>query len=230
MRNLVPLALCLATACSRQIAPKDVRLAGIERSVFVLSIVEDRARMEEKDMVVYRGQSLLTTSRTDPLRSDACNAVYVTKHLLATSASSFARKRYRKAVHLPDVRVLDGDVSRGVDEVVLRDGASGLALLRTEEAGVPIEPAREAPSSADRLTYLAHEIMIEGGSGAILVADWKVGPIQALRVPDDEQLCGAAVIDEGRRLVGVVIRDASGALAVLPVQDILEKARAAGAL
>jgi hypothetical protein len=237
-------ALCLIAACAHQVAPKDPRYAGFEQSVFVVSVIEDRAGLERRDESNWRGKSLLTVDRHDPLKSQACNAVYVAPHLLVTSASSFERRRYRDNIKLDDIRVIDGDGSRGVREVLVRERETGLVLLRTEEEGIPIKSSSASLAPGNRLTYVGHEMSINGSSGVIMTAGWNIGSAdydssfrphedfpdyRMLKMRENAEMCGAAILDDQKRLIGIVTRVDPDKLWVLPIDYILAKARNATA-
>ena len=185
---------------------------GIERSV--LPIFVTGYSRSEKQVPTRNG--FKTVTFTD-FRS--CSAVYVAPHLLATSASVFPMEHVGVTMYDPDsIAILDGTAWLSAKDIPFFDPETGLVLIRTYQAGVPLTLWDGSLTPTDALKRIGHTFRL--GPGVFATPSWDVGPATSndaidslfsttmFRARTDLSLgsCGSAIVRHGGTLVGIINR------------------------
>lgn len=212
-RNLFAILaiMFVLAACTHQPVPGGRRPTGIERSVLAV-FVTGYARTEHQ-VPTRTGFKLVTT--TD---FRACAAVYVAPHVLATSVSAFSREHDGVTMYDPDsIAILDGTIWLNASDVPFFDPETGLVLIRTKWAGVPLTLWDGPLASTDTLKRVGYTFRLSP-SHILAIPSLEVGPAASndamdslssttmFRVRTDLHpgSCGSAIIGRDGTLAGII--------------------------
>lgn len=208
---LIAIGFVFAACAHQSVSEQQRRPAGIDQSVLPVFVIGYDTSSHKQ--LSRGGAKTVTTANFK-----ACSAVYVAPHLLATSVSAFPREQNGVTMYDPgSVVVLHGTTWLSVSDVPFFDPETGLVLIRTDQVGVPLM-LRDGPLDSTEILKRVGYTFRLAPSGILGIPSWDVGPavvddtINSLSVTTQFSVqtelhrgnCGAPLIDDEGRLVGII--------------------------
>lgn len=203
------------TACAhhQHVSEQQRRPAGIDQSVLPVFVTGYKTSSHQE---LNRGG--FKTVATADFR--ACSAVYVAPHLLATVVSVFPPEQNGVTMYDPgSITIFDGTTEFHPSDVPFFDPETGLVLIRTDKVGVPLS-LRDRPLDSTEILKRVGYTFRRAPSGHLGIPSWDVGPAMVYDTIDSWSStpwfsvqtdlhtgnCGAALIGNDGRLVGIIHR------------------------
>lgn len=221
--------------CARQSGPRFSAPAGIEKSVYPIYVLGEQVTTVEG---LKRRQSLVDHR--------GCSAFYAAPHLLVTSSTVFFSNPNSDDVSAFDISkvvIMDGSRHLNVEDVVYADAETGLAVIRTAEAGVALALRPDSELIPERLDFIGFSFEPVNSFQTLALPHWENGPIYpvdtGIAFTEDLQyfmakaeiftgMCGAVVFDSNRRVAGLVHRRHANRVSVITTTIIREALKEAG--
>lgn len=227
--------LIIMFGCARQARPDFPAPAGIEKSVYPIYVLGEQVTTinglkRRQSLVDHRG----------------CSAFYAAPHLLVTSSTVFFSNSNGDEVSAFDISkvvILDGSRHLNVEDVVYADAKTGLAVIRTAEAGVPLALRPDNALMPERLDFIGFSFEPVNSFQTLALPHWENGPIYPvdtdITFTEDmlyfiakaeifTGMCGAVVFDSDWRVVGLVHRRHANRVSVITATIIREALKEAG--
>lgn len=222
--SFVAVVVMFCVSCAHQGAPRVAGLPTAEKSIYPIYVPNSSS------MEMSFGARSHTTIRTT---YNSCAAAYVAPHLLVTSAAVMPAENGNGVTVLDTsgITLRDGDYSAGtVTDVPYSDiRQTGLAIIRTEEAGLPMR-LRQAPVRSGEPVKVLGYNFFQVSRQFIASAEWQVrdaavsmtdydnglgGSYFRINAPIAAGMCGSPVVDGQGLLVGIAFRSIGGETVVI---------------
>lgn len=200
-------------ACSHPpVSEQQRRSASIKRSVLPVFVTGYETSTHQR----LTSEGVKTVAIAD---FKACSAVYVAPHLLATSTSAFFTSEGNGVTTYDSesITILNGTTRFHPADVPFFDSETGLVLIRTDYAGVPLPLRGGVLAKIEPLKKVGFTFRL-APSGILGIPSWDIGPatpgymVDSLSSIDWFSVhttlhlgnCGASLIDDAGRLVGII--------------------------
>ena len=221
--------------CAGQFGPRFPAPVGIEKSVYPIYVLSEKTTTIDG---LKRRQTLA--------EHHGCSAFYAAPHLLVTSATVFFTNKNNNelaTVNTSKIMVKDGSRWLNAQDVVYADAETGLAVIRTAEAGVPLVFQPENVLLPDQLDFVGFMFERVNSFQTMALPHWKSGQIYPINTERAfieglgyfmakaeifSGMCGAVVFDSDQRVVGIVHRRHGDRVSVISVATIRRALKEAG--
>lgn len=213
--------------CARQSGPRFPAPTGIEKSVYPIYVLGEQVTTinglkRRQSLVDHRG----------------CSAFYAAPHLLVTSSTALffnSNNKDLSAFDISKVIIMDGSRQLSVKDVVYADAETGLAVIRTAEAGTPLALRPDSELIPERLDFIGFSFEPVNSFQTLALPHWKSGPVYPVdtaavfienmpyfmaKAEIFTGMCGAVVFDSDQRVAGLVHRRHANRVSIITASAI----------